>query len=109
VTPQKSIAHYLITAKLGEGGEAWRATETKLNRDVAIKLLPPGLRGRLYGVLHARGVGWRVRLLRVYRATGTNLIAMCRRASRCASRSCPPAVTTPNTQTDPHFRTAGSG
>ncbi len=42
VAPGTRLGPYEITAKLGEGGmgEVYRATDTKLKRDVAIKVLP---------------------------------------------------------------------
>ena len=42
LSPGTRLGPYEITAKLGEGGmgEVYRATDTKLKRDVAIKLLP---------------------------------------------------------------------
>ncbi len=42
MSPRQTITHYRIAAKLGEGsmGAVFRATDTKLNREVAIKVIP---------------------------------------------------------------------
>jgi Tol biopolymer transport system component len=41
-TPLHRFAHYEVTAKIGEGGmgEVYRATDSKLDREVALKVIP---------------------------------------------------------------------
>jgi eukaryotic-like serine/threonine-protein kinase len=43
----RTLAHYQINAAIGAGGmgEVFRATDTKLGRDVALKILPPDVAG----------------------------------------------------------------
>ncbi|NIW36578.1 MAG: serine/threonine protein kinase, partial [Gemmatimonadetes bacterium] len=45
LTPNQTLLHYKIIEQIGEGGMGvvWRATDTTLERDVAIKVLPDDL------------------------------------------------------------------
>jgi eukaryotic-like serine/threonine-protein kinase len=47
LTPGEQLGHYKIEAFIGKGGmgEVYRALDTKLDRDVAIKVLRPALSG----------------------------------------------------------------
>jgi len=45
LTPGHRLLHYRLVKHIGEGGMGvvWKAVDTSLEREVAIKLLPPGL------------------------------------------------------------------
>ena len=50
--PGSQLGHYTISSRLGAGGmgEVYRGRDTRLNRDVAIKIIPDDLAGDRHGI-----------------------------------------------------------
>ncbi len=57
LTVGSRLAHYDVTAQIGVGGmgEVYRATDTKLKREVAVKVLPSHVAADLRGVEGPQG------------------------------------------------------
>jgi serine/threonine-protein kinase len=87
VGPGTTLLHYRLAEKIGEGGmgQVWRATDTTLGREVAIKILPAEVAGdperiarfereaRVLAVLHHPGIA---AIHGLHEAHGVRFLAM---------------------------------